>query len=167
MIRDFQSTDLKEMLAIWNGIVEEGAAFPQPDPLDEETGPAFFAQQTRTRVILLEDGTVGGLYILHPNNVGRAGHIANASYAVREDLRGRHIGEALVKDSLETARAEGFRIMQFNAVVDSNIHAIHLYLRLGFTDLGIIPGGFRMKDGHYEDIHVMIRDLTDEKDDAG
>jgi len=42
--------------------------------------------------------------------------------------------------------------MQFNAVVASNIHARHLYERLGFIPLGIIPKGFRMKDGHYEDI---------------
>ena len=26
------------------------------------------------------------------------------------------------------------------------------YERLGFQPLGAIPGGFRMKDGHYEDI---------------
>ena len=48
--------------------------------------------------------------------------------------------------------ALGFRVLQFNAVVESNIHARHLYERLGFTQLGTIPGGFRMKDGHYENI---------------
>ena len=53
----------------------------------------------------------------------------------------------------------GFRIMQFNAVVDSNIHALHLYKRLGFTDLGVIPGGFQVKDGSFEDIHVMYKVL--------
>ena len=42
--------------------------------------------------------------------------------------------------------------MQFNAVVACNTHARHLYERLGFVQLGTIPGGFRMKDGHYEDI---------------
>ena len=26
------------------------------------------------------------------------------------------------------------------------------YERIGFTKLGVIPGGFRMPDGHYEDI---------------
>lgn len=47
---------------------------------------------------------------------------------------------------------KGFRILQFNAVVASNVHALHLYERLGFQPLGVIPGGFRMPDGSYEDI---------------
>lgn len=92
-----------------------------------------------------------GLYILHPNNVGRCGHICNASYAVERTAL--HIGEKPVKDCLaEGARHHGFGILQFNAVVASNTHARHLYERLGFVGLGVIPGGFRMKDGSYEDI---------------
>ena len=160
-IRDFKEGDLQGMCTVWNEIVEEGIAFPQLELLDETSGQAFFASQVKTRVAAEDDGTVAGLYILHPNNIGRVGHIANASYAVRSDLRGLHIGETLVKDSLEQAAQAGFRIMQFNAVVDTNIHALHLYERLGFTDLGIIPGGFHMKDGTFEDIHVMYRALED------
>ena len=71
----------------------------------------------------------------------------NASYAVRSDCRGRHLGEKLVLDCLAQAKAHGFGILQFNAVVEGNVHARHLYERLGFTQLGTIPGGFRMKDG--------------------
>ena len=93
-----------------------------------------------------------GMYILHPNNVGRCGHICNASYAVKKNLRGLHIGEKLVVDCMERALECGFKILQFNAVVASNIHARHLYERLGFTQLGTIKNGFRLKDGTYEDI---------------
>ena len=45
-----------------------------------------------------------------------------------------------------------FGILQFNAVVASNTPARNLYQQLGFVQLGVIPGGFRMKDGHFEDI---------------
>ncbi|CUO29070.1 acetyltransferase [Clostridium disporicum] len=100
-----------------------------------------------------------GLYILHPNNVGRCGHICNSSYAVKKDCRGLHIGEKLVIDSLEQGKKYGFRIIQFNAVVASNIHARNLYERLGFKQLGVIPEGFLMKDGHYEDICPYYREL--------
>ena len=55
--------------------------------------------------------------------------------------RGLHIGEQLVLHSLKTAKALGFRVMQFNAVVATNIHARHLYERVGFQQLGTIPGG--------------------------
>ena len=99
-----------------------------------------------------DSGRILGLYILHPNNVGRCGHICNASYAVSSASRGLHIGEKLVLDCMAQARRIGFQILQFNAVVSSNTHARHLYERIGFHPLGTIPGGFRMKDGHYEDI---------------
>lgn len=150
-VRAYQSADLPDMIRIWNEVVEDGVAFPQLELLDETTGTAFFAEQTYTAVAE-EDGKVYGLYILHPNNVGRCGHICNASYAVSSDARGRHIGELLVKDCLLQGKAHGFRILQFNAVVATNVHARHLYERLGFQQLGTIPQGFLMKDGHYEDI---------------
>lgn len=153
IIRQYEGKDLAEMISIWNEVVEEGVAFPQEDFLDASAGSAFFAEQTYCGVA--EDSTSGkvaGLYILHPNNVGRCGHICNASYAIAREYRGRHIGEKLVKDCLEQARQYGYKIMQFNAVVAANIHARHLYERLGFIQLGVIPRGFRMKDGHYEDI---------------
>ena len=159
-IRDYREADLPEMSAIWNEVVEDGVAFPQEELLDEETGKAFFAGQTYNGVAVDEDsGRIYGLYILHPNNVGRCGHICNASFAVRSESRGLHIGEKLVLDCLAQGKIHGFQILQFNAVVASNVHARHLYERLGFVQLGTIPKGFRMKDGHYEDIcpyyHVL------------
>ena len=157
-IREYQENDLPEMTAIWNEVVEDGIAFPQEECLTEETGGNFFASQSYTGVAE-NDGKIVGLYILHPNNVGRCGHICNASYAVSSVCRGRHIGEKLVLDCLKVAKDLGFHVLQFNAVVESNTHARHLYERLGFVQLGTIPGGFRMKDGHYENIcpyyHVL------------
>lgn len=158
VIRAYTEKDLPAMIGIWNEVVENGIAFPQEDCLDETTGKAFFAGQSYCGVAD-DGGTVVGLYILHPNNVGRCGHICNASYAVKSDCRGRHIGERLVTDCLLQGKRLGFRIMQFNAVVESNIHARHLYERLGFRQLGTIPGGFRMQDGHYENICPYYRTL--------
>ena len=149
ILREYNADDLKEMIDIWNEVVEEGVAFPQEELLDEVSGKAFFASQSYCGVAE-DEGKVAGLYILHPNNVGRCGHICNASYAVRSSLRGRHIGEKLVLDCLENAARLGFGVLQFNAVVESNIQARCLYEKLGFTQLGTITGGFRMKDGHYE-----------------
>lgn len=154
-IRKFQKDDVADMVRIWNQVVEDGMAFPQEEGLDIKEGEKFFASQTYSAVAVDDNGKIMGLYILHPNNVGRVGHIANASYAVDANARGEHIGFHLVSDCLEQAKAHGFRILQFNAVVASNVHALHLYKRLGFTDLGIVPGGFRDKNNVYEDIHVM------------
>ena len=150
-IRRYTDQDLTEIIRIWNEVVEEGIAFPQEETLDMKSGADFFAAQSYTGVAE-EDGKIYGLYILHPNNVGRCGHICNASYAESSKCRGLHIGEKLVIDCLSKGKELGFRVLQFNAVVESNVHARHLYERLGFVQLGTIPGGFRMKDGHYENI---------------
>ena len=144
--------DVSAMVEIWNEVVEAGIAFPQEENLTMVTGREFFATQVYTGVAETGVGKILGLYILHPNNVGRCGHIANASYAVSGASWGLHVGEQMVQDSLRQGRLHGFRVLQFNAVVATNIHARHLYERLGFQQLGTIPGGFRMKDGHYENI---------------
>lgn len=149
----YDENDIPAMIAIWNEVVEEGVAFPQEDFLTEKTGKTFFAEQTYCGVAKNpQTGEVFGLYILHPNNIGRCGHICNASYAVASKSRGLHIGEMLVKDCIKLAHETGFRVLQFNAVVASNIHARHLYERVGFKQLGTIPGGFHLKNGQYEDI---------------
>lgn len=141
------------MIAIWNQVVEDGVAFPQMNCLDVEEGIRFFSDQSFTGVAVNSDtDEIIGLYILHPNNIGRCGHIANASYAVRKEARGHHIGEQLVRHSLQEAKELGYGILQFNAVVKSNYSALHLYQKLGFVPLGVIPKGFRKKDGTYEDI---------------
>lgn len=151
-IRKYRDSDLSAMLTIWNEVVDDGIAFPQEERLDVDSGKEFFASQTYTAVAEDDEGQILGLYILHPNNVGRCGHICNASYAVLSQFRGLHIGEKLVLDCLEQGKKHGFKVLQFNAVVASNIHARHLYERLGFCQLGVIPQGFRLKDGRYEDI---------------
>ena len=151
-VRKYREEDVPRMVEIWNQVVEDGVAYPQTEPLSVSGGAAFFRAQTVSAVAVDEEDRVWGLYILHPNNEGRCGHIANASYAVDRACRGEHIGEKLVRHSLETGRESGFRILQFNAVVASNVHARHLYERVGFRQLGTIPGGFLMKDGRYDDI---------------
>lgn len=160
VIRKYKEKDLGEMIKIWNEIVNDGNAFPQEELLNLESGEDFFAVQTYTGVAVdTETEKIHGLYILHPNNIGRCGHICNASYAVSADSRGLHIGEKLVLDCMEQGRKHGFSVLQFNAVVATNIHARHLYERLGFVQLGTITKGFRMKDGHYEDICPYYRAL--------
>ena len=152
-IRAYREDDLPAMIHIWNQVVEEGIAFPQLNLLNLDTGAAFFASQTYNAVAadsMTEE--VLGLYILHPNNEGRCGHICNASYAVDAGHRNLGVGRLLVEDCLIQGRVHGFSILQFNAVVASNLRARHLYESLGFVPLGVIPHGFLMKDGHYVDI---------------
>ncbi len=146
-------------IEIWNAVVEDGMAFPQVEVLDQNAGMKFFHSQTYTGVAVdTQTDEIVGVYILHPNNIGRCGHICNASYAVRENRRGMHIGELLVTDCMQKGREFGFGILQFNAVVATNVSALALYKKLGFEKLGTIPNGFLLKTGEYEDIipHYIV-----------
>ncbi len=158
-VERYRAEELPAMLKIWNGVVESGTAFPQLEALDERGGREFFDSQSLTAVARSDSGEVLGLYILHPNNVGRCAHICNASYAVSDGVRGRGVGEALVRDCLRRAKELGFRLLQFNAVVATNTAARRLYEKLGFIELGVIRGGFLMKDGSYEDICPYYKEL--------
>ncbi len=152
-VKGFLRADIKEVNAIWNKVVEDGRAFPQEIPFSDEQGIEFFEGQTYTGVAYdTETNEIVGVYILHPNFVGRCSHICNTSYAVKDGKRGLGIGRVIVSDSMEMARKNGFKILQLNAVIASNAPALALYKKLGLTPLGAIKDGFRNKDGEYEDI---------------
>lgn len=151
-VREYISTDAHAAAEIWNEVVRDGVAFPQENEMSDTGADDFFRSQSYTGIACDENGRVYGLYILHPNNVGRCGHISNASYAVSSSARRKGVGRAVVTDCIKKAKELGFGILQFNAVVASNTAALALYKSLGFKQLGVIPGGFRLKDGNYEDI---------------
>ena len=160
IIRQYCEGDLPQMTEIWNEIIDEGLAFPQIEGLNIAAAADFFSAQSFVGVAWDAcTNLVLGLYTMRPNNVGRCGHIANATYAVKSTARGLKIGEGLVTHSIEKGRALGFKIMQFNAVVTNNHSAIHLYEKLGFIRLGIIPTGFLLKNGTFEDIILYYRML--------
>lgn len=155
-IRDYCKDDLPQMISIFNEVIDEGVAFPWDKNLTLETGEVFFASQDACRVAVSKDNEILGVSIIHPNAVGRSSHIANGSYAVFSKCRGMHIGDKLVRDSLKVAKSLGYRIMQFNAVVSSNVCAQHLYERIGFKKMGCVEGGFLNLKGEYEDMFAYV-----------
>ena len=80
IIREYEKRNINDAIATWNEVVEGGAAFPQMDLLTESSGDKFFSEQSFTGIAYDADtDKIVGLYILHPNNVGRCGHICNTS----------------------------------------------------------------------------------------
>jgi len=156
-VRTYRKSDLHQVLAICNDIILHDDSFPWDTPFDENTGSAMLLSQTDVACACTEDGEVVGFYILHPNNIGRCGHIANASYGVKKSARGLGVGKALVLDSLKRTKEHGFIAMQFNAVVSTNTSAIALYRKLGFHQVGVIPNGFQGHDGKKIDTIVFYK----------
>lgn len=156
VIRPVEKQDLARICEIWNEVVLAANAFPGDETLDQAQMEQFLKGQTLA-CCAEENGEILGVYILHPNNIGRCGHIANASYAVSSSARGKGIGEQMVRHCLKQLAPHGFTGLQFNAVVKSNKAAIALYQKLGFEKIGIIPGGYRSENG-YEDILIFFHE---------
>lgn len=136
---------LEEAMCIWNNIIEDGIYFPQIDVLkDLEEADKYFSSQDYTG-LAIEEEKVYGVYILHPNNIGRCVHICNASYAVDKNIRGKGVGEALVRDCIKQGAKLGYKILQFNAVVLSNEAAHRLYKKIGFNEIGIVKKAILIK----------------------
>jgi GNAT superfamily N-acetyltransferase len=76
---------------------------------------------------------------------------------VAPSARGRRLGEAICRHSLDVARSLGFRAMQFNAVVSTNLGAIRVWERCGFAIVGTVPGAHRHPVHGDVAIHVMHR----------
>jgi len=158
VIRQYTEQDIPEMIRIWNQVVETGCSFPQVEFLTIETGREWFGSQTYCAVAV-EGDIVVALYAIRPNNIGRCNHASNAHYAVDANWKGKHIGTAIVEDSLVKAKEYGFKFMQFNTVLETNVHARHVYERCGFVQVGTIPNGYLMKDGHYVNMCLYYRKL--------
>lgn len=152
--RNYKSKDIALLKDIWNDILTDGVAFPGENLYDEQDFKKMLEGQSAVTCILV-DHEVAGYFILHPNNIGRCSHIANASYAISKEYRGKKLAAPLVNKSIEQAKELGFRGMQFNAVVTGNLAAIHTYQKMGFEITGTIPNGFRLKNGVYSDMHIM------------
>ncbi|MBO4302455.1 GNAT family N-acetyltransferase [Methanosarcinaceae archaeon] len=157
LLRNIEKKDIREATKIWNDVIENDDSFPGAVSLSEEEAEKMFSAQTETVCAVDDSGKILGLYILHPNNIGRCGHISNASYAVSRDARGKGVGRILVEDSVRRAQKNGFLGLQFNAVVSTNTPAVALYLKLGFSVIGTIRNGYRLHSGEFRDILIFLK----------
>jgi GNAT superfamily N-acetyltransferase len=96
---------------------------------------------------------------MNPNQMGNGAHVSSASFMVDPAHAGRGVGRALCREALAWATREGYRAMQFNAVVATNAPALALYTSLGFRTLATIPAGFRHPTEGYVGLNVMYREL--------
>jgi L-amino acid N-acyltransferase YncA len=113
----------------------------------------------RTVVAVDDDGNVIGSADTHPIHPGPGAHVANAGFVVDPARRRAGVGRALCRHVLDQARADGYRAMQFNAVVETNTPAIRLWRSFGFQILATVPGAFRHPVHGYVGLHIMYRTL--------
>jgi L-amino acid N-acyltransferase YncA len=105
------------------------------------------------------EGRVAAVAAIRPNRTGRAGHVANASFIVCPQHRGKGLGRAMGEHAIEAARKDGYKAMQYNFVVSVNTVAVSLWKSLGFSVVGILPKGFQHATKGEVDVFIMHRFL--------
>ena len=153
-VREYNNQDLSSMTAIWNEVVEEGVAFPQEESLTAQTGAEFFAQQSHCGVA--EDTghrKCTGDFISFIQTTWDAVGTSATQATPWPPKHGDSTSESFWCGTASHRRTDwDFVSCSLTRVVKTNAGARHLYEKIGFKQLGVIPGGFRMKDGRYEDI---------------
>ena len=159
-IRDVVDSDWAAIWEFMQQILAAGDTYCWPTDSSEDAARAWWLGKPGGRVLVaVEDGAVVGTAELHPNQPGPGSHVANAGFMVSPAAAGRGIGRALAHRVLAVAVEDGYTAMQFNAVVETNEHAVRLWESLGFTILATVPEAFRHPDRGLVGLHIMHRFL--------
>jgi L-amino acid N-acyltransferase YncA len=160
-IREATERDADAIWELFHTVVAGGDTYVfLPDTPREEALAYWFSPMTRTYVAEI-NGRVAGTYILRSNQPGLGSHVANAAFMVAPEARGKRVGCTMGEHCLAEARAFGYRAMQLNFVVSTNLTAVSLWERLGFHKVGTLPGAFRHATLGFVDAYVMFRSFEE------
>ena len=161
-IRAFEERDWLAVRAILDEVATEGETYAMRVPADDAEARGFWLHHGDDGAVVVAeiDGTVVGSANMGPNRPAQGAHVGTASFIVGSAARGRGVGRALGQHVVDWHRDQGFRGIQFNAVVETNLPAVRLWQSLGFEIVGTVPWAFRRPDGSFVGLHVMYLDLA-------
>lgn len=158
-IRQASPGDWPEIWPIVQETFAGGDTYPYPADIAEDEARHIWLEKPSTTYIALDDNRVAGTYYLKPNQPGRGSHVCNAGFMVSPLCKNKGVGTALCAHALHRAASLGYRAMQFNLVVSTNQPAIHLWEKMGFEIIGVLPGAFHHQQMGFVDAYVMYQSL--------
>ncbi len=169
IIREASAADWPDLEPLVRSVVADGRFIAWPEDLSSAQAQELWlpGPPDRTVVAVDSDARILGSALMGPNRPGRGAHIATATFIVDEARRSHGVGRALGEHVLAWARANGYVGIQFNAVVETNTAAVHLWLSLGMNIVGTVPFAFRHPEHGLVGLHVMFQQLNDPVATAG
>jgi len=158
LIRSATDADWASIFPFFSAVVDDGETYAYPPGLSSEDAKALWLGQHHV-VVAEEDGRVLGSATMGPNRPGRGSHVGTASFMVDGAARGKGVGRALGEHMLAWSKGAGFRSVQFNAVVETNVAAVALWQALGFEIIGTVPEAFDSRRHGLVGLHVMHKVL--------
>ncbi|HEY1726876.1 MAG TPA: GNAT family N-acetyltransferase [Candidatus Baltobacteraceae bacterium] len=140
-------------------MIRAGETYTLPRDLSRDDAFTYWFASGH-HVHVYDEGEVLGTYFLHTNAAGGGSHVANCGYVTSPAAMGRGVARAMCAHSLELARELGYRAVQFNFVVSTNVGAIRLWQSFGFEVAGRLPGAFNHPTAGYVDALVMYKKLA-------
>jgi GNAT superfamily N-acetyltransferase len=163
-IRAITDQDWPLVYPFFATIVTEGRTYAYPEGLSLEAAKAYWvAEPPGCTVVAVEEEAILGSATMGPNRPGRGSHVATASFMVDPDHQRRGIGRSLGSYVVEWARSAGYRSIQFNAVVETNLAAVRLWQALGFEILATVPEAFDHAQLGLVGLHLMFQQLATER----
>lgn len=157
-IRVAGDQDWPQIWPFFARIVADGETYAYPDGLTQQAARPWWMEPPPGQTVVAVDGdTVLGSAKMGPNRPGRGAHIATASFMVDPAHQGRGAGRALGRYVIDWARGAGYHGMQFNAVVETNSSAVHLWRALAFEILATVPEAFDHPKHGLVGLHVMYQ----------
>ena len=155
-IREMTAADWPQVWEFFAEIVAAGETYAYPEDLSSEQARELWTMRPPGRTVVWEgpDGVLGSA-TMGPNRPGRGRHVGTASFMVSPRARGRGVGRALAEHVVAWHRAQGYRAIQFNAVVETNTGAVRLWQSLGFEIVGTVPEAFESRAHGLVGLHVM------------
>ncbi len=161
-LRPAVEADFDAMWAIFQVLVAAGDTYTFDASATREDCHAYwFGPGVQSFVAVMGSERLLGMYKLVANQVGHGNHVANASFMVDPAAQGVGVGRMMGVHCMEQARRAGFLAMQFNFVVSTNLAAVTLWKKLGFTVVGTLPMAYRHAQLGYVDAYVMYQLLSD------
>ncbi len=161
VVRAFVDADWPATWALLEPVFRAGDTYTYAHDIDEASARRAWIDAPQATFVAVDgEGRVLGSYYLKANQPGQGDHVCNCGYVVAAAARGRGLATSLCEHSQREAVQRGFRAMQFNTVVASNVGAVRLWLRLGFDIVGTLPGAFRHPRLGEVDAHVMYKRLV-------
>ena len=162
LIRPATADDAEAIRAIICPVIRAEETYALDPAISEDEALAYWLAPDKQTFVAEAGGHVLGTYYLRANQAGGGSHVCNCGYMTGAAAAGRGVASAMCAHSLDLARSQGFRAMQFNFVVSTNTRAVALWERMGFAVVGRLPGAFRHPSLGYVDALVMYRSLLNE-----
>ena len=159
IIRPAEKSDEPDIAAIILPVFREGTSYAIDRDIPAAEALEYWWSEGRQVFVAQADGPVLGTYYLRANQRGAGGHVCNCGYITAAHAAGQGIARAMSAHSIEIARSQGFRAMQFNFVVSPNQRAVKLWESLGFVIVGRVPQAFDHPAEGLVDALIMHRFL--------